>query len=137
MFKLLKKLGKKQVVFALICVVFVSINVFLELKIPDYMSKITILVQTEGSEIGSILKEGGFMLLCAFGSLIASFVVGYFAANVAAYFGKITRKSIFEKVGKFGAEEIKQFSTSSLITRTTNDVTQVQMLIAMGLQAII
>ncbi len=137
MFKLLKKLGKKQVVFALICVVFVSINVFLELKIPDYMSKITILVQTEGSEIGSVLKEGGFMLLCAFGSLIASFVVGYFAANVAAYFGKITRKSIFEKVGKFGAEEIKQFSTSSLITRTTNDVTQVQMLIAMGLQAII
>ncbi len=137
MFKLLKNLGKKQVVFALICVVFVSINVFLELKIPDYMSKITILVQTEGSEIGSILKEGGFMLLCAFGSLIASFVVGYFAANVAAYFGKITRKSIFEKVGKFGAEEIKQFSTSSLITRTTNDVTQVQMLIAMGLQAII
>lgn len=137
MFKLLKNLGKKQVVFALICVVFVSINVFLELKIPDYMSKITILVQTEGSEIGSILKEGGFMLLCAFGSLIASFVVGYFAANVAAYFGKITRKSIFEKVGKFGAEEIKQFSTSSLITRSTNDVTQVQMLIAMGLQAII
>ena len=137
MIKLLKKLGKKQLIYALICVVFISINVYLELKIPDYMSEITVLVQTEGSKMVDILKEGGFMLLCAFGSLIASFVVGYFASIVASYFGKITRKNIFEKVGKFGTEEIKLFSTSSLITRTTNDVNQVQMLIAMGLQAII
>ena len=137
MFKLFKKLGKKQLIYAFICVVFISINVYLELKIPDYMSEITVLVQTEGSKMGDILKEGGYMLLCALGSLIASFVVGYFASIVASYFGKITRKSIFEKVGNFGAEEIKQFSTSSLITRTTNDVNQVQMLIAMGLQAMI
>ncbi len=137
MFKLLSKLGKRELCYALICVVFISINVYLELKIPDYMSEITILVQTKGSTMASILKEGGYMVLCAFGSLIASFVVGFFAANVAAYFGKIMRYSIFAKVGEFGTEEIKEFSTSSLITRTTNDVTQVQMLIAMGLQAMI
>ena len=101
MLKLLSKLGKKQFFYALICVIFISINVFLELKIPDYMSKITILVQTEGSTMSSILKEGGYMLLCAFGSLIASFVVGYFAATVAAYFGKITRFNIFSKVSFF------------------------------------
>ncbi|MBE6156145.1 MAG: ABC transporter ATP-binding protein [Firmicutes bacterium] len=137
MFKLFKKPGKKQLVYALICVTFISLNVYLELKIPDYMSEITVLVQTEGSKMIDILKEGGYMLLCAFGSLIASVVVGYFASRVAAYFGKITRKSVFEKVGKFSTEEINKFSTSSLITRTTNDVTQVQMLIAMGLQAMI
>ncbi len=137
MLKLLKSLGKKQLLYALICVIFVSVNVYLELKIPDYMSSITVLVQTEGSTMASILKEGGYMLLCAFGSLIASFIVGYFAANVAAYFGKITRQNIFEKVSSFGTQEMKEFQTSSLITRTTNDVTQVQMLIAMGLQAII
>ncbi len=137
MFKLFKKLGKRNFLYALICVIFISVNVYLELKIPDYMSQITVLVQTKGSTMAAILKEGGYMLLCAFGSLIASFIVGYFAAQVAAYFGKITRKSIFEKVGKFSMEEIKEFSTSSLITRTTNDVTQVQMLIGMGLQAMI
>lgn len=137
MFKLFKKMGRKQLIYALICVTFISLNVYLELKIPDYMSKITVLVQTKGSSWEAILKEGGYMLLCAFGSLIASFVVGYFAAKVAAYFGKITRKSVFEKVGKFSTEEIKKFSTSSLITRTTNDVVQVQMLISMGLQAMI
>jgi len=137
MFKLFKKLGKKQLIYALICVAFISMNVYLELKIPDYMSEITILVQTKGSSWNAILKEGGYMLLCAFGSLIASFIVGYFAAKVASYFGKITRKSVFEKVGNFSTEEIKNFSTSSLITRTTNDVAQVQMFISMGLQAMI
>jgi len=137
MFKLFKKMGKKQLLYALICVAFISLNVYLELKIPDYMSEITVLVQTEGSKWADILKNGGYMLLCAFGSLVASIVVGYFASLVASFFGKITRKNIFEKVGKFGTEEIKNFSTSSLITRTTNDVTQVQMLISMGLQAMI
>ncbi len=137
MFKLFKKLGKRHFLYALICVFFVAINVYLELKIPDYMSNITVLVQTEGSKMADILNEGKYMLLCAFGSLVASVIVGYFAATVAAYFGKVIRQSIFEKVNDFGQEEIKIFSTSSLITRTTNDVTQVQMLIAMGLQAMI
>ena len=137
MFKLFKKMGKKQLIYAIICVLFVSLNVYLELKIPDYMKDISILVQTSGSKMSNILKQGSYMLLCAFGSLVASFIVGYFAAHVASYFGKITRKSVFKKVGKFSTEEIKKFSTSSLITRTTNDVYQVQMLISMGLQAII
>ena len=78
MFKLFKKLGKRELVYALICVVFVSLNVYLELKIPDYMSNITVLVQTNGSKLSEILKQGSFMLICAFGSLIASFIVGYF-----------------------------------------------------------
>ncbi len=137
MLKLLTKMGKRELIYALLCVIFIAGNVYLELKIPDYMSEITVLVQTKGSTMASILKEGGYMLLCALGSLVTSFIVGYFAANVAAYFGKITRKAVFEKVGTFSTEEIKDFSTSSLITRTTNDVTQVQMLIAMGLQAMI
>lgn len=137
MLKLLRKMGKRELLYAFICVIFISVNVYLELKIPDYMSQITILVQTKGSTMKSILEQGGYMLLCAFGSLVASFIVGYFAANVAAYFGKVARKEVFEKVGTFSTEEIKEFSTSSLITRTTNDVNQVQMLIAMGLQAII
>ena len=115
MFKLFKKMGRKQLIYALICVAFISLNVYLELKIPDYMSEITILVQTEGSSWSAILKEGGYMLLCAFGSLIASFVVGYFAAHVASYFGKITRKSVFEKVGRFSTEEIKKFSTEGYV----------------------
>ena len=137
MLKLFKKLGKRELLYAFLCIIFISVNVYLELKIPDYMSQITILVQTEGSKMSAILKEGGFMVLCAFGSLIASFIVGYFASYVASYFGKIMRSSVFEKVNQFGLEEIKNFSTSSLITRTTNDVSQIQMLIAMGLQAII
>ena len=107
MFKLFKKLGKKQLMYALICVTFISVNVYLELKIPDYMSEITVLVQTQGSKISEILKQGAFMLICAFGSLVASFIVGYFAAKVSAHFGKITRKNVFEKVSMFGDEEIR------------------------------
>ena len=137
MFKLFKKLGKKQLIYSLICILFVAANVFFELKIPDYMSEITVLVQTKGSKISDILLQGTYMMICAFGSLIASFIVGYFASIIASYFGKITRKNIFEKVGKFSMKEIKSFSTASLITRTTNDVTQVQMFISFGLQALI
>ncbi len=137
MFKLFKNLEKKQLFYAILCVIFISFNVYLELKIPDYMSEITLLVQTEGSKMSEILKQGIYMLLCSFGSLIASVIVGLFASFVAASFGKITRKKVFEKVESFSTEEIKKFSTPSLITRTTNDVGQVQLLIAMGLQAII
>ena len=94
MLKLFKNLGKKQLFYAIICISFVAIHVYFDLKIPDYMSEITILVQTEGSKFIEILKNGLYMLLCAFGSLIASFIVGYLAANIAAYFGKITRRKI-------------------------------------------
>ena len=137
MIKLFKNLSKKEIIYSLICVVLVSINVWLELKIPDYMSAITRLVQTEGSKMLDIITQGAYMLGCAFGSLSVSIVVGYFAAQVASNFSAIIRKNIFEKVENMGIAEIKKFSTSSLITRTTNDVTQIEMLISMGLQALI
>lgn len=137
MLKLLKRLGKKELLYSLICVLFISVNVYLELKIPEYTSKITVLVQTEGSLMREILQSGFYMMLCALGSLIASIIVGYFASIVASKTGSILRRNVFYKVTKFGAEEIKAFSTSSLITRTTNDVAQVQMFISMGLQVLI
>ena len=137
MFKLIKKLNKKQILFMIICVVFITLQVWLDLKLPDYMTSITTLVQTKGSHMSDILMEGAKMMLCAFGSLISAFITGYFASYVAASFGMNLRSDIFRKVESFGMEEIKKFSTSSLITRTTNDVTQVQMLIALGLQVMV
>lgn len=137
MIKLIKKLTKKQVLLILISIIFIAFQVWLDLKIPDYMNEITKYVQTEGSTMSDVLKPGSKMVICAFGSLLSSVVVGYFAAYIAAAFSKKLRKEIFEKVGTFGMEEIKNFSTSSLITRTTNDVTQVGLLISMGLQVII
>lgn len=137
MFKLLKKLKRRDIIYIAICIIFVATQVWLELKIPDYMSKITKLVQTEGSIMSDILVQGGYMMACALGSLVTTVIVGYFASYVAASFSKKIRKEVFTKVEEFGMEEIKEFSTSSLITRTTNDITQVQMLIAMGLQVLI
>ena len=137
MFKLLKKLKKRDIIYILICIIFVVVQVWLDLKLPDYMSNITRLVQTEGSTMAEILKQGGYMLLCALGSLVTTVIVGYFASYVAASFSRNIRREVFTKVENFGMEEIKAFSTSSLITRTTNDITQVQMLIAMGLQVLI
>ena len=137
MFKLLKKLKKRDIIYILICIIFVVVQVWLDLKLPDYMSNITRLVQTEGSTMAEILKQGGYMLLCALGSLVTAVIVGYFASYVAASFSRNIRREVFTKVENFGMEEIKAFSTSSLITRTTNDITQVQMLIAMGLQVLI
>ena len=137
MLKLLKKFTKKE--WTLIGIIFVLIfcQVWLELKMPDYMSEITVLVQTEGSQMKDILTNGAYMLLCAFGSLISAILVGYIAANISATFSMKTRKSIFDKVENLGMQEVKQFSTSSLITRTTNDITQIEMLLAMGLQLLI
>ena len=137
MLKLLKNLTKKEVIYALLCITLVTFHVWLELKVPDYMSGITQLVQTEGSKMAEILEQGAKMLGCAFISLLCNIVVGYFAARVASSFSATVRKKIFEKVENMGIAEIKKFSTSSLITRTTNDVTQVEMLIGMGLQAMV
>ena len=137
MLKLIKKLTKKQILLVIISIAFIACQVGLELKIPDYMTEITKYVQTEGSKMTDILKAGGWMVLCAFGSLMSSVIVGYIASYIAASFAKNLRKDIFKQVGKFGMAEIKRFSTSSLITRTTNDVNQVGMLISMGLQVII
>ena len=137
MLRLLKSLKKRDWIFVLVCIIFIVSQVWLDLKVPDYMSNITMLVQTEGSKMSEILKEGGFMLLCTLGSLVSAVIVGYCAANVAASFGKWTRKKIFSKVESLSMEDIKKFSPSSLLTRTTNDVSQVQMLIVMGMQVLI
>lgn len=137
MIKIFKNLTKKDVLYIFISVILIVFQVWLELKMPDYMSAITQLVQTEGSQMSEILKQGSYMLACAFGSLLSAIIVGYFVAHVASHFSLTIRDLIFNKVQAFGTEEIKKFSTSSLITRTTNDVTQVEMLIGFGLQAMV
>lgn len=137
MFKLLKSFTKKDVLFIFICILMIVFQVWLDLKLPDYMSNITVLVQTKANNINMILKEGFYMLLCALGSLISAIIVGYFASYLSASFSLSLRKKIFTKVQKFSLNEIKKFETSSLITRTTNDVTQIEMFIAMGLQVLI
>ena len=137
MIKLLKNLTKKEWFLALISLILIIVQVWLELKMPDYMSEITVLVQTEGSKMSDIIKNGAYMLGCAFGSLVSAVIVGYLVATVAANFSKSVRKKLFDKVEDLAMSEVKGFSTSSLITRTTNDITQVQMLVAMGLQLMI
>ena len=137
MLKLLRTFKKKEWLLAIISFLLIFFQVWLELKMPDYMSKITQLVQTDVSSMKAILENGGYMLSCAFGSLIAAIIVGYLISIISATFSKRTRKMIFTKVEELAIHEVKQFSTNSLITRTTNDVTQIEMLIAMGLQLLI
>jgi len=137
MFKLFKNLQKKDWLLIIAIFIMIVVEVWLNLKLPDYMSNITMLVQTEGSKMSEILIQGVYMLLCAFGSLIVAIIIGYFTSYLSSSFSLTLRKSIFGKVQIFGMSEIKKFSTSSLITRTTNDVTQIEMFLAMGLQMII
>ena len=137
MFKLIKNFTKKEWILALMCLVLVVTQVWLELKMPDYMSEITKLVQTEGSQMKDILINGGYMLACALGSLVAAVITGYITSRISSNFSKTIRKKLFNKVEDLAMQEVKQFSTSSLITRTTNDITQIEMLIAMGLQLLI
>ena len=137
MFKLFKNFTKKDYLLIFISFIFILVQVWLDLKLPDYMSEITKLVQTEGSKMSAILENGGYMLLCAFGSLLSAILVGYISSNVSASFSKNIRKKLFNKVENLGVAEVKNFSTSSLITRTTNDITQIQMFISMGLQLLI
>lgn len=137
MFKLFKNFTKKDIAAIITCIALIVFQVWLDLRLPDYMSEITKLVQTEGSPIGEILVQGGYMMACAFGSLLSSFVVGYIASKLSANFSYTLRGKVYNKVLSFGTEEIKNFQTSSLITRTTNDVTQLEMIIAMGLQMLI
>jgi ATP-binding cassette, subfamily B, multidrug efflux pump len=137
MIKILKYLKPKDWFLVFISFLFIVVQVWLDLKLPDYMSEITRLVQIEGSKISEILKSGGYMLLCAFGSLVSAIIVGYFISKIAAGLSRTLRSNIFSKVGSFSMNEINKFSTSSLITRSTNDIVQVQMIIAMGLQILI
>lgn len=137
MLKLLKKLKTVEWIMVVISVILIALQVWLDLKMPDYMSNITVLVQTPNSEIKDILINGGYMLLCALGSLILSILVGYLAATISAGLARELRKSLFHKVEDMPMDDVKSFKTSSLITRTTNDVTQIQMFISMGLQLLI
>ena len=137
MFKLIKNFKKKDWLVVLVSILLIVTQVWLELKMPDYMSKVTVLVQTEGSKMSEILKNGGYMLLCAFGSLVGAVIVGYLIALLAAGFSKDLRLKLFRKVESLSMSEIKEFSPNSLITRTTNDITQVEMFIGFGLQLLI
>lgn len=136
MLKLFKNLEKKDWIYVFISIIFIVLQVWLELKIPDYMSKITELVQLNGT-VKEILVQGGFMLGCALLSFASSVVVGYIIANLASNFSKNIREKLFNKVQSFSMEEIKKFQTSSLITRTTNDIGNVEMMLTFGLQMII
>ena len=138
MFKLIcRQLNKKQWLSMLLIVGLVMLQVWLELEIPDYMSEITVLIQTEGKMISEILLAGGKMLVCAITSAICAIIVGYIVAKVSAGVSKKIRSELFNKVQSFSSNEIKNFSTASLITRSTNDITQIQMFIVMGLSALI
>ena len=137
MVKIFKNLEKKDLLIVLVVIGLVIFSVFLDLRMPEYMSEITKLVQTEDSTMNEILKAGLYMLICAVASLICTIIVGYLTSLLSARFSRTIRKKVFEKVESFGIAEIKKFSTSSLITRTTNDVSQIEMLLAMGLQLLI
>ena len=132
-----QNLKKTDLLLAAVCLVFIALQVWLDLKTPDYMAEITTLVQTAGSTMGEILSAGGMMLLCSLGSLAASVVTAICAARIAATLGATLRGRLFSKVQSFSMEEIGRFSTASLITRSTNDVTQIQMLIVLGLQMLL
>ena len=136
MTKLFKNLKKKDYLMIILSSIFIIFQVWLELKIPDYMSEITRLVQISGA-INDILVQGLYMVLCAFASFASSCVVGYIIANVASGFSRNIREKLFNKVEEFGMEEIKKFQTSSLITRTTNDVTNVESMLTFGLHMMI
>ena len=144
MFKLLKHLRKREWMFALCAVVFIVAQVWLDLKLPDYMNTITQIAQGGTNsvtgvayELSDIWSNGGYMLLCAVCSMICSIITSYFVVRIAADFSARIREALYTKVQGFSMSEINKFSTASLITRSTNDVQQVQMLITMGLQMII
>ena len=135
--KIFKNLTKKDLIYIVICILFIVLQVYLDLKLPDYMTDITKLIQSETNSLNKIIVKGCYMLLCAFGSLISAMIVGYFASIISADFSFNTREKVFNKVLKFSTGEIKKYNVSSLITRTTNDITQLEMVISMGLQMII
>ncbi len=138
MLRILRALKVREWIYAVISVGFIVLQVWLDLSLPDYMEKITALAVSGASAgSGEIWKNGALMLACALGSAAGSVVVGFFASRIAAALSFRLRSKVFDKVESFSMEEINKFSTASLITRTTNDVTQVQMVVAMGSQVMI
>lgn len=137
MVHLLRNMKSKDRWMSLLCVLLIGGQVFLDLKLPDYTKEITLLISTESDIMSDYFQTGGKMLACALGSALLAVIVGYFAAKIAADFSFDVRDKVFSRVSDFGSGEIKKFSTASLITRTTNDITQIQMVVAMGLQLMI
>ncbi len=137
MIRIFKYLNPKEWLIALVSLVFIVGQVWLDLKLPEYMSEITRLVQTPNSPPDAVWQAGVLMLLCALGSLAAAVIVGFFAAKIAASFSRTLRSNVFNKVESFSMEEINRFSTAGLITRSTNDITQIQLIVTMGLQLIV
>lgn len=137
MIRLFRYLKTKEWLCIIVCVALIVFQVWLDLRLPDYMADITSLITAEGSNMSDVIGAGGKMLLCALGSLLSAVIVGFLAAKVASTFSKRLRSLMFHKVQRFTKEEIDNFSTASLITRSTNDITQIQMIVAMGLQAMI
>ena len=138
MFKLFRKFKPKERGYIGISLVFIVVQVWLDLRLPDYMSNVTSLVQTEGSSMKDILEQGGYMLLCAFGSMAAAMIVGYFAAKVSAGLAHTLRGQVYDKVMDYSMEEVNRFfNFQSVLTGRPMILTQIQTLVAMGLQAII
>ena len=134
MIKLLKRMRKREALMALICALLVVVQVYFDLKLPDYMTQLTTLIRTPGSETADVLSVGGQMLLCTLASAVLAIACGYLAAKTASGFSFAVRGDLFHHVMDAGSEEMHAFSVPSLITRTTNDITQIQMIVAMGLQ---
>lgn len=137
MIKLLKKMGKREVLMAVLCALLVLGQVYFDLTLPDYMTDLTMMLNTAGSEISDILNVGLKMLGCTLASAALAIVCGYLSAKTASGFSYTIREKLFNHVMDMGSEEMQDFSIPSLITRTTNDITQIQMIVSMGLQMII
>lgn len=137
MFKLLKRMNKKEYGMMMISTLFIVIQVWLELSIPGYMSTITERIETKGTTVSQILQPGAMMILCSVASVLAAVITGYFVAKIAGGFSARIRKDVFNQVMDYSTQDIKNFSVSSLLTRSTNDITQIQQFVAMGLQVII
>jgi len=137
MWKIFKYLKRNELFMIFLSVITVVGQVYLTLRIPDFMADITRLVQTEGSDMNEILLAGGWMLACAIGVMVLAVITGYFAARVATSFAKELRLRVFDKTLSISMAEINKFSTASLITRSTNDITQIQTIFAMGMQVMI
>ena len=137
MLKLLKKMRKKEWEMAGLCILLILGQIYFDLKLPDYMSSLTVLIETPGSTVADVARTGVDMLGCTLASAVFSILCGFLAAQVAAGFSYTTGEAVFHKVADFGQEQMQKFSVPSLINRTTNDITQIQMLLAMGLQIMI
>ena len=137
MLEVLKRVGTKGWLMICVSLAFVFAQVWLDLRVPEYMTVVTQIVSSPEGKISNVLAEGGMMLLCTLGSVATAVIVGFFASRVAAAFSHRLRRDVFGRVESFSMEEISGFSTASLITRTTNDITQIQMIIAIGLQVVI